>query len=522
MKFRMTLGRKLMLSFVVAFILITASMLYFGIVYRSLFEDLQSLTRRRLEQATLIADIQKSFGENIRAWKNILLRGQDPEELRKNKEDLYRSREIVLGGIQSLETGRDKLLLEENNQKLVQAENDFNALNKIYDEGLKIFLAGGTWNQKEADTYAKGKDRSVGVLLDEISANNAKSTKIYFANAEDRQTRIEVLAMIFLLLSFGIGALFVFWITRKAIQPIRVIVERVNEIAGSAGDLTAALPVTSDDESGDMAKAFNKLLYGLREIMTQIRTAGEEITSSTVEIHSATQEQAAGAAEQASSVNEASTTVKELATTALQISQNASSVAQSAERTLEGMREINAKVDATAKKILALGEKSQSIGNITKLIDDIAEQTNLLALNAAIEAARAGEAGRGFAVVAQEVRKLAERSSESTEEIRQLITEIQTETNATIMGIEDSTKWVAKGVEMVRETASAAKEISIATQQQRTASEQTVQAMQEINSVTKQFAASTKQAAASAASLSELAQQLKTAIEGFKLEDRKA
>ncbi|MBF0484645.1 MAG: methyl-accepting chemotaxis protein, partial [Candidatus Omnitrophica bacterium] len=214
---------------------------------------------------------------------------------------------------------------------------------------------------------------------------------------------------------------------------------------------------------------------------------------------------------------QASTTVKELAVTASQIAQNAENVAKVAERTMVGMQEINERVESTAKKILALADKSHSIGNITKLIDDIAEQTNLLALNAAIEAARAGKAGRGFAVVAEEVRKLAERSSNSTEEIRQLIIEIKAETNSTIMGIEDSVKWVAKGVEMIRETASSAKEISIATQQQRTASDQTVQAMQNINLVTRQFAVSTKQAAASASSLNALAQELKTAVEGFKL-----
>ena len=185
---------------------------------------------------------------------------------------------------------------------------------------------------------------------------------------------------------------------------------------------------------------------------------------------------------------------------------------------MAGMQEINAKVNDTARKILSLGEKSQSIGNITKLIDDISDQTNLLALNAAIEAARAGEVGRGFAVVAQEVRKLAERSSESTEEIRQVINEIQGETNSTIMSIEGSTKWVKKGLEMVEETVKSAKEISVATQQQKFASEQVVQAMREIDSVTKQFVSSTRQAAESAAQLSTLSEELKSGIADFKLE----
>ena len=250
----------------------------------------------------------------------------------------------------------------------------------------------------------------------------------------------------------------------------------------------------------------------LRNMVKQIRDAGLQITSSAAQISSAAEQQASGAAEQSSAVSEASTTIEELGTTATRIAENAESVAKIAENTLAGMKEINTKVGNTAKKILSLGEKSQSIGNITKLIDDIAEQTNLLALNAAIEAARAGEAGRGFAVVAQEVRKLAERSSESTEEIRQLITEIQGETNSTIMGIEDSTKWVGKGLEMVEETAKSAKEISLATQQQKTASEQVVQAMRNIDSVTKQFVSSTKQAAASATQLNGLSQELKSSI----------
>ncbi len=254
----------------------------------------------------------------------------------------------------------------------------------------------------------------------------------------------------------------------------------------------------------------------MKRMVEHLRNAGLQISTSSAQIRAASEEQATGAAEQSSGVSEVTTTIEELNTTATHIAKNAENVASLAGETLAGMQEINTRVNETARKILSLGEKSQSIGNITKLIDDIAEQTNLLALNAAIEAARAGEVGRGFAVVAQEVRKLAERSSESTEEIRQIINEIQGETNSSIMSIEGSTKWVKKGLEMIEDTTKSAKEISIATQQQKFASEQVVQAMREIDSVTKQFVTSTRQTATSAAQLNALSEELKGVIVDFK------
>ncbi len=317
---------------------------------------------------------------------------------------------------------------------------------------------------------------------------------------------------------FVFGVLFTFLLSRTMVIPLKKLTLTATTIAKNA-DLTQKVDIISKDEIGQVAVAFNKLIENLRNIIKQVRDASLQIISSVSTIRSTAEQQASGAAEQSSAVTEASTTISELATTASAIAKTAEEVSHIAERTLAGMQEINTKVDITAKKILALGEKSQSIGNIVKLIDDISDQTSLLALNAAIEAARAGEAGKGFAVVASEVRKLAERTSESTEEIRHLITEIQGETNSTIMGIEDSTKWVAKGLEMVKETTRSAKEISMATQQQKSASQQVVQAMENIDTVTRQFVSSTKQAATGATQLNKLAQELKQAIGEFKLED---
>ena len=220
----------------------------------------------------------------------------------------------------------------------------------------------------------------------------------------------------------------------------------------SEGDLTVRAPM-SEGALGSVSDAFNQLLESLQNLMKSVNEQLARTNQAVGEIAKSSRDMAEGATSQANEVRSATELVERLNRDIARVSENAHTAAAAAKRTEEsaaegaqvvhhvisGMGSLRANVQAGAKKMKNLGDRSMEVTGIVATISRISEQTNMLALNAAIEAARAGEHGRGFSVVAEEVRKLAERTASATQEIDKLVRAIQTETNETVSAIEQQT-----------------------------------------------------------------------------------
>lgn len=322
---------------------------------------------------------------------------------------------------------------------------------------------------------------------------------------------------------------------RKMMEPLQAVVASIRRACDS--EIGHKVMTDSEDEFGVLSRSYNQLLDLIIYLLSQMQDSSVRLAGTSTEILSATEQQASGAAEQAASISQTTATMEELAATYRQIAENANQVVRMAEAslgsaengqhsvmtTLNSMEQIKARAQASASKILQLGERSQHIGQVLVMINSIADQTKILALNAAIEAARAGEAGKGFSVVAVEIRKLAESVVQSTAEIEAIISEIQSAANELVISTEQELKQVESGVDLahstgesfesildtIEQTTAAAKEISAATQQQRSATEQVVKAMREVAAVAQQTAAASRQVAGAAEQLSVLANESK-------------
>jgi methyl-accepting chemotaxis protein len=327
---------------------------------------------------------------------------------------------------------------------------------------------------------------------------------------------------------------------------IQSAVQRLlNEVSDVAqGDLTVEAEVTPDI-TGSIADAFNFMIIQLRNIISNVQGTTLEVSSAATEIQTTAEYLSTGSEAQATQIVNTSAAVEEIAVSIQQVSENATLSAdvahqalnnarqgtQAVQDTITGMNRIRDQVQETAKRIKRLGERSQEIGEIVQLIRDIAKRTSILALNASLEASTAGEAGRGFAVVAEDVKRLAERSSNATRQIAQLIQTIQNETNEAVAAMEEGTRQVVEGSKLADQAGQALAEIesvsgrlaeliqaiSLASRQQARGSEDIARSMSEIAQVSQQTASGAQQAAVSISHLAALADNLRDSVSAFRL-----
>ena len=309
------------------------------------------------------------------------------------------------------------------------------------------------------------------------------------------------------------------------------------------GNLTIEVKPLSDKDT--LGIAFASMIDNLRTQMNEINEGVNVLSSSTSEIMTTVSQLASSAAETATSISETTSTVEEVKQTAEVSNQKALQVSETSQKTLEvsqsgtksikdsieGMNRIKQQMESIAGIVVRLSEQSQSIGEIATSVNDLAEQSNLLAVNASIEAAKAGEQGKGFAVVAQEIKNLAERSKESTTQIRTILTDIQKAISSAVMATEQGGKTVDEGMalaetagkainiltESTTEAAQSSIQITASSQQQVEGMDQVTAAMENIKEASIQTATSTKQSEESVTELHKLGEKLQEILKQYKL-----
>lgn len=530
---------KILLSFCIISILLIATAIFSFIANRDIQKKAYFLKNKAYINLQNVKGLQTDFKYIGEQFSNAGA-FSDTAKLAKTKDTQK----------QFISTLRELKNLENNvPEHLERIDNIESLFNVYYSKGF--FITESLINMKDPSVLASEMvefSNSSSKLKEEINTylNNEeegfkKTIEGIGETAKKNGLLVNIMTVVTVIVSIFMAVI----IINIVVKPLQQLSDAFKDIASGEGDLRIRLDARRKDEIGEVSGGFNKFVDKLTSVLMKVVELTQKVGFSAMQLSATAEQISKGTHNQNMQVTQVASAIEEMSATVVEVAKNATQAAEFSKKasemavnggsivseTVGGMKKIANSVEESACTIGELGKSSDQIGEIITVINDIADQTNMLALNAAIEAARAGEHGKGFAVVAVEVRKLAERTTKATKEIKAKIELIQERTASAVEAMNSGRKDVEAGVglaseageslksivNMVHNVSNMIQQIAAATEEQSAAAGEVSANMENISTVTKEASSSVMETSNAANDLSKIASELQAMTSQFKL-----